>query len=86
MTMSTSAADHARSIGIVVTHPLAASAGQCARYFEYSWYTYTGSVVISPPNRFAFVETMYPDVMSSGGATDPSNPLSVPGPTRIANI
>ena len=150
--MSTSAADHARSIGIVVTHPLAASAGQFARYFEYSWYTYTGSVVISPPNRFAFVETMYPAVMSSGAvspmtraiariepetmpesavrnttlvmvrclvtpsasdasrrsfgtilsissvvfttvgimssdsATDPSNPLSVPGPTRIANI
>ncbi len=25
-------------------------------------------------------------IMSSDSATDPSNPLSVPGPTRIANI
>ena len=36
MTMSTSAADHARSIGMAVTQPLPASAGQFAWYFEYS--------------------------------------------------
>ena len=58
MTMSTSAADHARSIGIVVTHDAPAFGGQFAVSFEYSWYTYTGRVVICPLNRFTFVETM----------------------------
>ena len=56
--MSTSAADHARSIGIVVTHDAPAFGGQFAVSFEYSWYTYTGRVVICPLNRFTFVETM----------------------------